>query len=225
MPMPGAPRAGRLGRVLAQHAHVAGVPGAVSLQDLHRGGLARPVRAEQGEHLARANVQVDSADRLHVAVALGQATNFHRCRHGSNVASVRLPRHQRPVEPAVLRSEDSRRTFGGQPRTFKDAAGAGGTVQVDARRDGEPVGTPAGTMTGSPPELRWNRDGESAGTPARPPRTGCRCARCRAARRSRGSTQPMPRSVARTRAWGLISWAAKMPLTGASRGSRLSSSR
>ncbi len=53
------------GRVEPEHRHLAGVPRAVALQDLDRGGLAGPVRAEQGEDLPFADREVESGDRRH----------------------------------------------------------------------------------------------------------------------------------------------------------------
>ena len=52
-----------------------------------------------------------------------------------------------------------------------------------------------------------------------------RCVRCRAVRRSRRPRSGCRGRAASTRACGLISWAAKTPVTGASSGSRPSSSR
>ena len=64
---PGAP----LG-VHTQHRDPPGIPPAVALQDLHRGGLARPVGPEQGQDLTPADLEVDPPDRRRAAVGLGQ---------------------------------------------------------------------------------------------------------------------------------------------------------
>ena len=61
-----------LGRVVAEHRHLAAAARAVALEDLHRRGLAGAVGAEQPEHLAAAHRDVDAAHRLVVAVALAQ---------------------------------------------------------------------------------------------------------------------------------------------------------
>ena len=54
-------RAGAL-RVLAEHLDLAAVAVAVALEDLDRRRLAGAVRAEQAEHLAGADLEVDAAD-------------------------------------------------------------------------------------------------------------------------------------------------------------------
>jgi hypothetical protein len=61
-----------------KNADLTAVPGPVALENLDRGGLARPVRAEQREHLAYADRQVDAPDSLHARVRLHQATNIQR---------------------------------------------------------------------------------------------------------------------------------------------------
>ena len=54
-------------RVEAEHAHRAGVGRAVALEDLDGGGLARAVRPEQAEHLARRDVERRARRRRGVA--------------------------------------------------------------------------------------------------------------------------------------------------------------
>src|SRR5262249_54783021 len=66
--------------VVPEHGHLAAVAGAVPLQDLDRGGLARPVRPEQGEDLAPADVQVDAVHGPHARVGLHQPAHVHRGR-------------------------------------------------------------------------------------------------------------------------------------------------
>ena len=46
-------------------------------EDAHRGGLAGPVRAEQTEHGAAGDREVDAAQGLGVAEALDEALRFH----------------------------------------------------------------------------------------------------------------------------------------------------
>ena len=57
-------------RVEAEHAHRARVGRAVALEDLDGRGLARAVRSEQPEHLARRDVESRPVDGHAVAVAL-----------------------------------------------------------------------------------------------------------------------------------------------------------
>jgi hypothetical protein len=70
---PAAARPAAAGRVGAEHAHLASVPLPVSPHDLDGGGLARAVRPEQGEDLATLDIEVDPAQRCHIAVALAQS--------------------------------------------------------------------------------------------------------------------------------------------------------
>ena len=81
----GAPSAGarrrcaRDGRASPRHGstpstrHLAAVARPVALEDLDRRRLARAVRAEEAEHLAREHVEVDSAHGLDAVVRLPQA--------------------------------------------------------------------------------------------------------------------------------------------------------
>ena len=72
---PGPPvRAGVRG-VSAEHRNLARIAAPVALQDLHRGGLAGAVRAEQSEHLATAYVEVHARHRDVVAVRLAQPSD------------------------------------------------------------------------------------------------------------------------------------------------------
>ena len=68
-------------RILAEHRHLAGVARAVALEDLDGRRLAGAVRAEQAEHLAACDREVDPAKGLVLAVALAQAGNRDCC-HG-----------------------------------------------------------------------------------------------------------------------------------------------
>src|SRR6266511_4300317 len=59
-------------RVEAEHLDLAGGAAPVALQDLHRGRLAGPVGAEQGEALALGHLEVDPGDRLDLPIGLAQ---------------------------------------------------------------------------------------------------------------------------------------------------------
>ena len=61
-------------------ADLAVVAGPVALENLDRGGLARPVRPEQREDLAVPDRQVDAPDNLCALVGLHQTANIHRKR-------------------------------------------------------------------------------------------------------------------------------------------------
>ncbi len=81
---------GTLGHgVEAEHADGARVRGAEPLADLHGGRLAGPVRAEQRQHRALGQVQVQVVDRGGVAVALDQPGDVD-CRNRRNSPSGRL---------------------------------------------------------------------------------------------------------------------------------------
>ena len=60
-------------RIDAEHLDGAAVARAVALEDLDGRRLAGAVRAEQAEHLARLDREVDPAERFVVAVALAEA--------------------------------------------------------------------------------------------------------------------------------------------------------
>ncbi len=59
-------------RVETEHAHVPGVGPPESLEDLDGRGLAGPVGADQAQHLARMDVEVEPVDDHPAAVRLGQ---------------------------------------------------------------------------------------------------------------------------------------------------------
>src|ERR1019366_4558297 len=65
-------------RIHAQDADIASVTAPVSLEDLDGGGLAGSVRAEQREHLAFPNRQVNPADGLRAGVGLDQPPDIDR---------------------------------------------------------------------------------------------------------------------------------------------------
>jgi hypothetical protein len=78
-PLPGSAITG----VDPQHANLTGVPFAESLQDLDRGRLARPVRAEQRKHLPGLDLEAHPVDGADFPVGPNQSTNAH-CRHNSS---------------------------------------------------------------------------------------------------------------------------------------------
>ena len=60
-------------RVVAEDADLAAVAVAEALEDLDGRRLAGAVRAEQGEHLAALDLEVDAVDGVAAAVGLAQA--------------------------------------------------------------------------------------------------------------------------------------------------------
>ena len=74
-PDPLAPCARRPSGIDAEHRHLAGGTGAVALEDLDRGGLARAVRAEQPEDLALADFEIDPLHRLVRSVAFPETAD------------------------------------------------------------------------------------------------------------------------------------------------------
>src|SRR3954447_8560224 len=75
-----------LGRVEAEHGHLAAVPVPVALEDLDGGGLARAVGPEQPEDLAAPDAERQPADRLLAPVGLRQVVHNDRGarRHASH---------------------------------------------------------------------------------------------------------------------------------------------
>ena len=71
-PDPRPPGQRRMGRIHAQLADIPRIPPAVSLQHLDRRGLARAVRAHEGEYLPLPHGEVNSLDHLDVPVSLPQ---------------------------------------------------------------------------------------------------------------------------------------------------------
>src|SRR5262249_34577547 len=69
-------------RIRPEHLDLAAVPLAVPLEDLDRRRLAGTVRAEQPEHLAGCDLEVDAAERLVGAVALPESGHANRCTAG-----------------------------------------------------------------------------------------------------------------------------------------------
>jgi hypothetical protein len=66
------------GRIQTQDLDAARVRPQESLTHLHRGGLARAVGAQQGQHLGAVDVEVQLGDRGGGPVALGHAAQAHR---------------------------------------------------------------------------------------------------------------------------------------------------
>jgi hypothetical protein len=62
--------------VLAQDLHLTAVAVTEPFEDLDRRGLARPVGAEDREHLALVHLEVDPSHRLDRAVGLVEAPHF-----------------------------------------------------------------------------------------------------------------------------------------------------
>ncbi len=67
--------------VVAADAGLAAVGAQQRGQDAHDGGLAGPVRAEQGEHLALAGGDIDARQRPGRPEALGQPFGLDHCGH------------------------------------------------------------------------------------------------------------------------------------------------
>ena len=101
-PDPLAPLLRRVGRILAEDLHLAGVAVAVALEDLDRGRLSGAVRPEEAEYLAGADLEVDAADRLVGAVALPQAGHPNRC--------TAVPHREQGSRGSEARSRRSRRS-------------------------------------------------------------------------------------------------------------------
>jgi hypothetical protein len=72
---PVAPGAARRGRILPQDGDLAIGPRPEALEDFHRRGLARAVRAEEGEDLPAPHLEIDARDGLLTAVPLDQAAD------------------------------------------------------------------------------------------------------------------------------------------------------
>ena len=100
------PRTGGACRVDAQHRHLARGAGAVALEDLHGGGLAGAVRAEEAEDLALLHIEVDALDRIVLPVPLAQtADGDDRFRHWRGM----LPTDRTPEPWTSCRRATARR--------------------------------------------------------------------------------------------------------------------
>ena len=82
-----------LTRVEPEDRCVAAVAAPVALEDLDRGRLARPVRPQQAEHLARADLEAHAPKRLDAVVGLRQVPDGDRAcgAHSSSVSSAIPP--------------------------------------------------------------------------------------------------------------------------------------
>src|SRR4029077_13786468 len=89
-------------RVDAQHFDAAGVAVAVPLEDLDSRRLARPVRAEQAEDLARLDGEVDAPDRLEVAVGLSQALHLDGAHSSTRWKAPGANETLRPVSSSTI---------------------------------------------------------------------------------------------------------------------------
>jgi len=64
--------------VFAEYGDRACVAASVALEDLDRRRLSRPVRAQEPEDLAGADLEADSSDGLDPAVVLAQIVDYDR---------------------------------------------------------------------------------------------------------------------------------------------------
>ena len=67
---------GTASRVKSQDRDLAAGALTVALEDLHRRGLARPVRPQKAENLAAADLELDAPHRLEVSVGLPEAADL-----------------------------------------------------------------------------------------------------------------------------------------------------
>jgi len=91
---------GRSPRIDCQHAHRARVGVAEALHGFQRGRLSGAVRAEQGEHFAAANVEVQAVESLLFAVTLGEPAYLDDV-HAPTIAGD--PSRPQPPNGAILR--------------------------------------------------------------------------------------------------------------------------
>src|SRR5207248_213097 len=59
-------------RIKAEHAHITAAAWTQSFEDFDGGGFSGTVGAEQTEHLAGADIEIDSADRLNSTIVFAQ---------------------------------------------------------------------------------------------------------------------------------------------------------
>src|SRR5205085_8707684 len=82
--------------IAAEHRDVAPGPLPVALQDLHRRGLPRAIRAEEAEDLPAGDVERDPLDGLDAVVTLAQLTDRDgRLGHAPNYGNARSARRRR----------------------------------------------------------------------------------------------------------------------------------
>src|SRR4029077_1747213 len=87
---PGVQRGGVPPRVAAEQAGLAAVLAQQAEQDTDGGGLARPVRAEEGVHLAGPDGQVKAVECGGPAERLAQRAHLDRVRHASQSTQLSL---------------------------------------------------------------------------------------------------------------------------------------
>src|SRR4029077_10934149 len=97
-------------RVTAEQAGLAAVLAQQAEQDADGGGLARPVRAEEGVHLAGPDGQVKAVERGGPAERLAQRAHLDRVRHASQ--STQLSRCSECLKYGIV-------TRGGETRWLK----------------------------------------------------------------------------------------------------------
>ena len=136
-------------RVDAEDGHLAAVAPAVALEDLHRRRLAGTVRAEQREHLARRDVQVDPVDDGARAVPLAQAAHPHDASPAAGVLQCR----RRPVLALVHDDNLSRRTRRGGRLPGRPACPPTGGPRAGPR-PGQPKACPSPRYVGVAPTSR-----------------------------------------------------------------------
>src|SRR5699024_7703724 len=102
------------GHVLAQHVHAAGGGGGKAQDDADRGGLARPVGAEEAVDAAAGDRQIDVVHGELTPEALGQAVAAdgevaHCSARESRCSGVTAPASTRPssVRSTDIRAEES----------------------------------------------------------------------------------------------------------------------
>ncbi len=116
LPICGRSRSASRDRVEPEHPYVAGVGTPQPLQALDRGGLAGAVGADQADHLAGADVEVEVVDDDPAAVRLGEPPHRHHAPKGGGVGcSARWLRQ-------------------GHSRVHVDNATATGSLRASARR-------------------------------------------------------------------------------------------
>src|SRR5262249_27350343 len=103
-PLP--PRPPAVLRVDAEDLDLARIAPAIALEDLDRRRLARSVRPEQPEDLARGDLEVDPAHRLRAAVALAQPAHRDGVHRATSWNAPGANRTSRPVSSSTI-SEQS----------------------------------------------------------------------------------------------------------------------
>ena len=136
----------------AEHAHVARVRTAVSLEDLDGGGLAGTVRPERSEHLAVADLEGKTVNGAGGSVALLERDDFDRERRVHRRASL------------LIRSTTHRCAIRNATKPATDHA----TRRTGQARSGRRVRRSRSASSPGPPAPR--RPGRRSPVPPRPPR-------------------------------------------------------